>query len=335
MCTTNGYIVDLAGPYAAKQNDATIVRDVLKDASLLSLLRPGDVLVVDRGFSTAKDFMTGLGFQVLMPAMLNKRKQLQTDEANQSRRVTKVRWVVEAVHGHLWGKFKLLKHMVDNKMLPKLPMLCKILGFLQNTYGQRLGFEDSATAELLDYMESRSSLPHTLGQEVEAEGWNRKPSSFQSISASDLTEFPIMTESSLLLFTSGLYQLRMARSYLAEIIDANDEVPMRFVKVKPTIIRVNIRSRHSERVEYRVYVDYEPGRNNVEGIKGYYCDCKNGARTVGCCSHVATVVSYLALMRWMPTVPRPADYLTDLFVPRESDSEAESEDEVAGPSRAD
>jgi len=141
-----------------------------------------------------------------------------------------------------------------------------------------------------------------------------------------------MTEDSLLMFTSGLYQLRMALSYLAEIIDANDEVPMRYVKVKPTIIRVDIRSRHSERVEYRVYIDYEPGSNGVEGIKRYYCDCKNGARTVGCCSHVATVVFYLSHARWQPVIPRPAEHLTDLFVPHESDSEAGTDHDIPGPS---
>ena len=179
-----------------------------------------------------------------------------------------------------------------------------------------------------------STVCLTLKDEVEAGGWSGKPSTYQRISSNGLTEFPIMTEESLLMFTSGPYQLRLARSYLAELIVADDEVPMRYVKVKPTIIRVDIRSRHSESVKYRVYVDFEPGRNGVEGIKRYYCECKNGARTVGCCAHVATVVSYLSHTRWQPVIRRPADHLTDLFVPQDRESEDETEDQIAGPSRA-
>ena len=63
--------------------------------------------------------MTDLGYEVMMPALLGSRQQLPTEEANRSRRVTKLRWVVEAVHRSLWGKYKLLKHTLDNKILPK------------------------------------------------------------------------------------------------------------------------------------------------------------------------------------------------------------------------
>lgn len=31
----------------------------------------------------------------------------------------------------------------------------------------------------------------------------------------------------------------------------------------------------------------------VQCIKQYYCDCKNGMRTAGCCSHVMCLIYYL------------------------------------------
>ena len=113
------------------------------------------------------------------------------------------------------------------------------------------------------------TLRNTLGDEVETERWNRRSTTLESISAAELTMFPVMTEESLLMFTSGPFQLRTALSYLAELTRPNNEVPMKCVKLKPTIIRVDIRSRHSENVVYRVYVDYEPRMNSVEGIKRY------------------------------------------------------------------
>lgn len=44
-----------------------------------------------------------------MPALKGKRNQLSTKESNQSRFVTKVRWVVEAIHGIIKQKYRLLK----------------------------------------------------------------------------------------------------------------------------------------------------------------------------------------------------------------------------------
>ena len=194
-----------------------------------------------------------------------------------------------------------------------------------------------AARRCVQHVESRMTLRNTLGDEEEAERWNRRSTTLESISADELTIFPVMTEESLLtvllpiLFTSGPFQLRTALSYLGELTQPNNEVPMKCVKLKPTIIRVDIRSRHSENVVYRVYAEYEPGMNSVEGIKRYYCECKNGARTIGYCSHAATVVFYLSYARWQPQVPRPADQLSELFEPVFSDSE--SEDAIAEPSQ--
>ena len=136
ICTTNGLIIDFAGPYAAKYNDASIVKEVFKNSDLRALLKPNDVLVVDRGFRDAVAFLNGLGYVVKIPALLERgQSQLPTEKANESCRVTKVRWVVEAYHGIVFGKFKLLKHTLDNKMLTKAGQLCRIAGYLQNTYG--------------------------------------------------------------------------------------------------------------------------------------------------------------------------------------------------------
>jgi len=48
------------------------------------------------------------------------RVQLTTEESNHSQFVTKVRWVVQSVHGIVGRKFKLLHTQVDNKFLPKV-----------------------------------------------------------------------------------------------------------------------------------------------------------------------------------------------------------------------
>lgn len=67
----------------------------------------------------AKQVLEENGFIVLMPAQKGNRKQLTANEANVSRRVTKICWVVEAIDGIIGQKFRWLQNQVDNKLLPR------------------------------------------------------------------------------------------------------------------------------------------------------------------------------------------------------------------------
>lgn len=138
ICTTNGYIVDIAGPYNGTMNDACIMKSILEEPNgLKTLLQPGDICIVDRGFRDVVDFLKEQGYHVLMPALRGKRAQLTVEEANASRFVTKVRWPVAAVHGAIGKKHHLLHNVLDNKLLPLAKLLCRIAGFLNNTFGKR------------------------------------------------------------------------------------------------------------------------------------------------------------------------------------------------------
>ncbi|EFN70468.1 hypothetical protein EAG_10826, partial [Camponotus floridanus] len=109
ICTTNGYIVDLAGPFNGTINDAKILQRVLEnETGLMSILKKGDVFVLDRGFRDVKNFLEDKGFVALMPALKGNTKQLSTEDSNSSRCVTKIHWVIECVHGIIGQKYKLL-----------------------------------------------------------------------------------------------------------------------------------------------------------------------------------------------------------------------------------
>jgi hypothetical protein len=69
-----------------------------------------------------------------MPAFLSKNKnQLNTQQANSSRIVTKLRWVVEAINTFLKNSFKALRQ-VQNKSLPHTHEDYRIAGALLNKY---------------------------------------------------------------------------------------------------------------------------------------------------------------------------------------------------------
>lgn len=63
--------------------------------------------------------MQTLGLDVMMPPFLDGRRQFSTEEANQSRCITKVRWVVEAVNRRI-KQFKYFANTIQNSSLPHL-----------------------------------------------------------------------------------------------------------------------------------------------------------------------------------------------------------------------
>jgi hypothetical protein len=77
--------------------------------------------------------MEGLGLKVALPPFLNGRRQFTTTEANQSRYVTKIRWVVEAANARI-KQFKFLSNTVQNSSLPHLEEYLSIVCVIINRY---------------------------------------------------------------------------------------------------------------------------------------------------------------------------------------------------------
>ncbi|XP_050499079.1 uncharacterized protein LOC126879831 [Diabrotica virgifera virgifera] len=248
-----------------------------------------------------------------MPALKGKRKQLTSIEANESRMVTMVRWVVEAVHGVISQKYKLLHNQFDNKMIPNAALYCKIAGFLINTFGKRYVSEVSSKNEIIAQINKIKSLENTLLQECEENRWGRRKTLFQPLQSNDVLDFPEMTEQDLITFFTGTYQLKQSISYLAELITEDNKVDLQFLKETADIIKIQVRSRHIKAKTYNCYIHYQPHSIGTSGIKRHYCDCSNGARTIGCCSHVAAIIYYLSNARYLAKIVNPAKILTNIF----------------------
>lgn len=314
VCTTDGFVVDVFGPYEATVNDATIMMEIFKDPSgLRSLLQKGDVFILDRGFRDVKNFLQSEGFVVLMPALKGKRKQLTTQEANDSRFVTKLRWVVEAVHGIIGSKFQLLHHEFDNKRLLSAKTYCKIANFLVNLFGKRLNCDSELQDEITNEMLLRKNVNNDLAKVVEEKNWNRKKRIFRPLTSNDVVDFPELTERDLKILFTGSYQLSQTVSYLAELCTEDGVLNMHYLLEDKSILKCEVQSRHISRKKYRCYVKYVPNAIGRSGIEEYVCDCANGLRTVGCCAHVATIIYFLGHARYLSRIIRPAQILTNLF----------------------
>ena len=128
-----------------------------------------------------------------------------------------------------------------------------------------------------------------------------------------ILDFPEMTKRDLKTFFTGTYQLSQAVSYLAEMVDKDDKLKIEYVKDESNVLKIRVPSRHISRTTYRCFLRYKPNSVGISGLTHYFCECANGQRTVGCCSHIAAIVYYLSHARYLSRIFRPAEILSDVF----------------------
>lgn len=94
----DGFIIDIFCPFTASENDASILQNILREnQEVKNVFQPSDIFVLDREFRDSSKTLEGLGFVVRMPSFVNEvGGQLTNKQANDSRLVRELRWVVEA-----------------------------------------------------------------------------------------------------------------------------------------------------------------------------------------------------------------------------------------------
>ena len=318
ICSTDGYIVDIYGLFEASKNDAKILSTILKeDKDLTLLLKDNDIFVLDRGFrDCVKELEDEYNLQVKMPALLGKEKQLNTEAANLSRFVTKIRWVIEVINSFLKNSFKALKQ-VANKSLPHTHDDYKIAGALVNKYFKRLFSDKDDNLAIVENMKKKLNTKNELKSIVDEDKLHLK-SKFVTLSTSLIKDFPKLDENIIKSnITLGTYQLKQAHGYLCENfskgkleIRANKE-NLNYKSSK--IMFALIKSRHANKIKYKVYCKYQPAFDSIDAIESWYCTCKAGMRTVGCCSHIASIIYYFAHGIYLNSIPNPGEHLLTIF----------------------
>jgi hypothetical protein len=138
MVTTTGYIVTIFGPFFSDfhNNDASILKHVmLKNyEDILTWIKEDDIMILDRGFRDSLGVLKALGIDAAMPSFLGKnQRQFDVYDANRSRFVTKLRWVVESVNARL-KRFKWFSQTIQNSSLPSVPDFLAIAAALTNCF---------------------------------------------------------------------------------------------------------------------------------------------------------------------------------------------------------
>lgn len=161
---------------------------------------------------------------------------------------------------------------------------------------------------------------------IETENLERKRAVWQEPDMTILN-FPHLDEVDLRNITCGSYQLKLCPTYVQEhTIDGNFDI---FVHSEyENLIRVKIQSRHVSSRQYLLWIEFSP-----ISVTAWYCKCKAGARVVGVCAHIASVLWYLGYARHNPNMrygtKNWGEYVVDASdVPESIDSSSESDNIV-------
>jgi hypothetical protein len=112
-----------------------------------------------------------------------------------------------------------------------------------------------------------------------------------------IIDFPRLTIENMIKITLGTYRLRRARCYVIEHSSFHGAFPMEIARLNEDILMVKIQSKHSNRTQYDVWLQYA---NNQ--VSAWFCRCEAALRDLGCCSHVTALFYYLGYPRHKPEV---------------------------------
>lgn len=307
----NGYILAIFGPYFSDtyNNDASILqRDFERDGdSLREWFENGDILLVDRGYRDAIPFLERLGIRHKMPALLQRgQRQYTTDDANATRIVTKNRWIVEARNGHLRSMFKFLAQTIIMPHAKNLSSFYRIAGATINRYHPVIHM-DGATAELGREILERALAVNVVQARVEVDNLRMRNGQWVRLNHRQVLDLTI-----------GVYQVNLAPSYIQDKLlrDNHDELQLDEHINEPGLIRIRVYSRFRNATRHQIFISYKSVDDDEvddedERVLGYYCTCQSGARTLGTCAHVASILWFLGVARHQENIKYPDTSMLD------------------------
>lgn len=155
--------------------------------------------------------------------------------------------------------------------------------------------DPASDEKLTSTMLTQASKSNELQGFVEERGLTKKRIVWKSIEEIDAEEFPRLSGTQLSQLTLGVYQLRLAPSYIQDLVGKSESEYSLSIKLHidiPGLLCVKMPSRHQSSKSYYLYVRY-----TSTDVTAWYCQCKAGARVVGTCSHVASVLWWLCHAR--------------------------------------
>lgn len=323
----DGYIVDIFCAYPATANDAKIIETIFAtEPDVMRILQPKDVILADRAFRNCPISLKKYNFTWKLPSMSENGRQLSTQEANSSRLVTRCRWPVEAVNGHIKSIWRIFEKRWRTGALKYLETDIHIAAAILNKYLHTPllsdGDDEIITKRMLDkfYAQSKPAFNAIVNNKNGFQKELKRIGKFTLVDPNKF-QFPRISTYEMRKFIGfGTYQVEQAKRYTISHMENHsgvfecktchvDLVRQYFCyQIKdnglkmPALIVANLSSRHRSGVKYETFVFFDNAKRGAEAIVSYCCGCINGQRTVGCCSHVMTIIYYFGYARHLDKI---------------------------------
>lgn len=226
---------------------------------------------------------------------------MSTDDCNNSRKVTRCRWVVEAIN-RVWRTYRYFGKRLDNHSIKNTDKLTRIVCALINMSKNGIFKESEHHFKVSQTLNEKcaSSNVNTLYEEIVEKGLHLKWTRVDADTA--YPDFPRLSLEDIQdNITCGPFAVNVAKRYIQEHFGTGLFTVLEH-NVHKNIIRVQIQSRYCSGSKHNCWIEYTPTLSQDihrhDNIVRYYCKCKAGARTAGCCSHVASVLCYLSYYRY-------------------------------------
>lgn len=333
MCVgCDGFIFFALGPYPASLNDAKILQTIFDASNTFNNLRPNDIFILDRGFRDCVNFVREKNMVVKMPNLIQRtkninKKQLTTYEANQSRLVTAVRFVVETRNGHMKTVWKIFDMVWGTVPLQHLMVDFRICGAILNKYHRTFQANAGIAEEIANRMLDRLNVPNTLTSFVNKAPFQRAFNQFVQFNA--FQELPTLHIRDLIWVSLGRYQINNAASYCQQhckqnnsefmIFQAPNDVCKEYLEKfitqgkSPILLMARLKSRYSSAKKHDAYVLIDKKGEKDDSVLEYCCSCYIGLRTIGCCSHVMCIIYFALCIKVEENLHMPAKFIDNFF----------------------
>jgi len=272
--------------------------------NLSTICEDGDVQIVDRGFRDVAAEFEEMGFDIRMPGFLDKKsKQFTSEEANETRLVTKCRWVVESFHAR-FKKWRMFSERIDQSFILNIATLTRTLAACINKYRAVLYDANSTEHKIMaDRMLQARQRRSEIEQLVSSNQLSMRKKWITLVDINSDLNFPHLSLDFLRRYTCGTYQIKQSKAYAkAHLYENDEEFALELSPSDDNLLRCRLQSRHSNNTKYFLCVRFNENDDD-DPIKDHYCQCKSGTRMIGCCGHIATVLWYLGYARhlgWKP-----------------------------------
>ena len=186
-------------------------------------------------------------------------------------------------------RFKMLATVLPCSQVPYIGDFVKIVCAICNKYLPPLcsTSQNEADTQVAQQMLLLAERANVLQRYVLEHGLDRKLKVWKSVKE---VVFPRLSVEKLHDLTLGVYQLKLASSYIQEHLSGMFDIHIHVDDA--SLLTVRLQSRHSNSRRYLIWI-----QSSETEIEAWYCQCRAGARVVGMCAHVAAIVWYLAFAR--------------------------------------